>query len=53
MGREIDGSRIDAVLAGAVDRGAVPHVAAIAADGTACSTRAAPVCASRGSPTTR
>ena len=32
MGREIDGSRIDAVLAGAVDRGAVPHVAAIAAD---------------------
>lgn len=32
MGREIDGSRIDAVLTGAVDRGAVPHVAAIAAD---------------------
>ena len=32
MSRDIDGSRIDAVLADAVERGAVPHVAAIAAD---------------------
>ena len=32
MTRTIDGSPIDAVLAGAVDSGAVPHVAAIAAD---------------------
>jgi CubicO group peptidase (beta-lactamase class C family) len=32
MNRTIDGARIDAVLHGAVARGAVPHVAAIAAD---------------------
>ena len=32
MSRDIDGSRIDAVLADAVQSGAVPHVAAIAAD---------------------
>lgn len=32
MGRAIDGSAIDAVLEGAVASGAVPHVAAIAAD---------------------
>ena len=32
MTRNIDGSRIDAVLADAVEQGAVPHVAAIAAD---------------------
>jgi len=32
MSRTIDGSRIDAVLAEAVDEGRVPHVAAIAAD---------------------
>ncbi len=32
MGSMIDGSRIDAVLAAAVAAGAVPHVAAIAAD---------------------
>ena len=32
MGQKIDGSRIDAVLARAVESGAVPHVAAIAAD---------------------
>ena len=32
MSRTIDGSGIDAVLSEAVDKGAVPHVAAIAAD---------------------
>ena len=32
MSKNIEGSRIDQVLQGAVDAGAVPHVAAIAAD---------------------
>lgn len=53
MTRTIDGSAIDAVLSKAVERGAVPHIAAIAADADGVFYEGGAGVRIAGSPTTR